>query len=188
MSDWKVDVPTGTIGSATIDRFEISERDAAFAVFRYGARTPSPGTYTRLTINGRTIMSDTVAEWRDHDAPIREIRRRGGRVLIAGLGIGMVVKAALECDRVEHVDVVEINHDVIDLVGPTYAGDRCTIHHGDIFDIMWLKGTRWQVAWWDIWPDICGDNVDEMIRLHRSYGRRVDWQGSWARKLCEQHR
>ena len=33
----------------------------------------------------------------------------------------------------------------------------------------------------DIWDDICLDNLETMATLHRKYGRRCDWQGSWKR-------
>lgn len=51
--------------------------------------------------------------------------------------------------------------------------------------IKWPTGTYWDVAWYDIWPEITSDNLEGMKRLHRSYGRRVGWQGSWARSLIE---
>jgi hypothetical protein len=134
--------------------------------------------------NNEIWMSDTTAEAQDHMEAYLEMRERGGRVLIVGLGLGMIVRKALELDNIEHVDVVEIDPDVIALVGPTYEGERCTIHQGDIYEMKWPSGTRWSVAWFDIWPTICDDNLPEMTRLARSYGRRVDWQGFWARERC----
>ena len=84
-----------------------------------------------------------------------------------------------------HVDVVESDKRVISLVGPYYTIDeRVTIHHADAFEQSktWPKDTRWNLAWHDIWADLCEDNLQEMFKLHRSYGRRVDWQGSWGKE------
>ena len=47
------------------------------------------------------------------------------------------------------------------------------------------KGTRYNAVWHDIWDNICGDNLDDMKKLHRKYGRRTNWQGSWCRDQCE---
>lgn len=186
--DHRVDIPEGTSGAVTVARFTVARDDLANIRASFTGRGCEPGDYTALYRNGHLWMSDTTAEWRDHLEAYFQIRRRGGRVLVNGLGIGMVVKAALDEPTVEHVDVVEIDPDVIALVGPTYAGDRCTIHQADAYDIRWPTGTRWAVAWHDIWPDLCTDNLAEMARLHRRYGGRTDWQGSWGRPLLERMR
>jgi hypothetical protein len=68
------------------------------------------------------------------------------------------------------------------------AAGRLTIHHGDALTYKWPVGTRWTVAWHDIWDTICEDNLPDMNRLHRRFGRRVDWQGSWCRDLIETER
>lgn len=180
----KVDIPEGISGNVRVKRFEVTEQAAAMERLRsiiggHGRGVPA-GWYTGLFRNGGLWMSDTPDEMRDHWQVCREIERRGGRVLIMGLGIGMLVKYALDLPQVEHVDVVEIDPDVIALVGPTYAGERCTIHHGDAYTYRFPVGSRWDVVWHDVWAHISGDNVPEMAKLKRSYGRRADWQGCWA--------
>lgn len=184
----KVDIPEGVSGNVRVKRFEVSEQAAAMERLRamiggHGRGVPA-GWYTGLYRNGGLWMSDTPDEMADHFYVRREIAKRGGRVLIMGLGIGMLVKDALAMDNVEHVDVVEIDPDVIALVGPTYAGPRCTIHEADAFAVKWPVGTRWTVAWHDVWEHISGDNVEEMAKLKRSYGRRADWQACWAEDEC----
>jgi len=44
------------------------------------------------------------------------------------------------------------------------------------------KGERWNVVWHDVWDTICTDNLPEMSKMHRRFGRRCDWQGSWCRE------
>lgn len=187
--DHKVQVPEGVSGDVEVSRFEVEagSLDNVINALKYGRGT-MPGTYTRLDRAGVLWMSDTDAEWRDHLGAVTRIRWGARRVLINGLGLGLVVRAALAVPEVEHVDVVEIDADVIKLVGPTYEGPRCTIHHADAYDIQWPRGTRWDVAWHDIWPTINSDNLPAMARLHRRYGRRTTWQGSWSRELVERLR
>jgi spermidine synthase len=90
------------------------------------------------------MMSDTNMERRSN----WQVKDNAhGRVLIAGLGIGMILHPILDPTRaiisrragealqpVEHVTVVELNQDVIDLVAPSLAryGDRVTIVKADI--------------------------------------------------------
>lgn len=187
--DHKVTLPEGELDGMKVERFTV-DRDAARWSFLGGrGRGVSPGTYTKLTCRGTFWMSDTPDEWRDHYPAVSRIRRpETKRVLINGLGIGMVLKAALACEHVEHVDVVEKDPRVVDLVGSHYQSDpRVTIHTDDAYTIKWPTGTTWDVAWHDIWPDLCTDNLPLMTKLHRRYGRRVGWQGSWGRSLLESH-
>ena len=89
----------------------------------------------------------------------------------------------------ERVTVVEVNQDVIDLVGPHYSAlygaHHVEIVHGDALTYQPPKKVRYGAVWHDIWANICPDNLPEMHKLHRRYGRRSDWQGSWSRHLCE---
>lgn len=171
-----------------IDHFTV-ERDS-LANFFLMERSTRPGTYGRLCIDGKLWMSDTDAERRDHyEAVFAADRYRGGRGLINGLGLGCVLGAWL--DVLGHVDVVEIDARVIKHVGGWFQdkyGDAVTVHEGDAYEIKWPKGTRWNVAWHDIWPTLCTDDLAEMGKLHRRYGQRVDWQGSWGRETLQRMR
>lgn len=178
-----VDLPECEQDGLTVERFTI-ERNS-LANFRLGSRATRPGTYTALKLNGRLWMSDTDAEKHDHiEAVFKMAGLQARRVLINGLGLGMVLKAALAMEHVEHIDVVELDERVIKLVGAHYAKDpRVQIHHADAYEqtTRWPKGTRWDVGWSDIWPDICTDNLENMARLRRSYGRRTKWHDCWSR-------
>lgn len=183
-----VTVPEGERGPWKVERFTISEEKASLAnismMFKPGGRRCRAGTYTKLTRDGEIIMSDTPDEKRDH---YWFVNRARGHVLINGLGLGMVLGAVLLKSEVERATVVEASEDVIALVGPHYACDRVEIVHGDALTWKPPAGVRYGAVWHDIWDDICADNLPEMKRLHRRYGRRADWQGSWARELCERY-
>jgi hypothetical protein len=181
---YKVDLPEGSVGSVSLRKIEVSQRAADLERLRSmiqgtGRGVPA-GTYTGLYNGGTLWMSDTPDEIADHREAMSIIKLLGGRILIMGLGLGMIVKHALACENVEHVDVVEIDPDVIALVGPHYECDRLTIHQADALSIKWPRNTRWSVVWHDIWAHISEDNLEEMTRLKRSYGARCEWQGCWA--------
>jgi hypothetical protein len=183
----KVDIPEGTSGPWTVERFTIAPDSPGLLYLSLKGRGLPPGEYTRLLHEQRgCIMSDTPAEMADHYDFVRQAK---GHVLINGLGIGMSLNAILKNEengsRIDKVTVVEIDQDVIDLVGPHYLRDpRVEIVHASAFDYQPPKGIRYNAVWHDIWDSICSDNLVEMAALHRKYGRRSDWQGSWCKNKC----
>jgi len=183
---WKSKIPAGELGSIKVIKREVSEDDARFhnmrAVWSPGARTIDPGVYTELHINNSLVMSDTPAEYRDHSWFIYGAR---GHVLLNGLGLGCVLACVLP--KVDRVTVVEINEDVIAYVGPHFNDPKVEIVYADALEWRPPKGTKYDAVWHDIWPNICSDNINDMKRLHRKYGRRTDWQGSWCRELCARY-
>lgn len=191
--DYKVNVPEGALDGIAVERFTLDAEASRWTLLREQPGRHIPvGTYTRLIEGKRVWMSDTPAEFGDHvEAIIKMANPTTKRVLINGLGLGMVVKAALKYEHVEHVDVVEIDKRVIELVGPTYTADgRVHIHQGDAFDqaIDWPQRTRWDVVWHDIWPELAAENLPEMTKLARSYGRRAGWQGAWGKEHLRRER
>ncbi len=175
-------------GKWEIKKFNVEMDLTNLRAMRSG-RGSFPGEYTQLIHADRgIIMSDTIAEIED----CRTFYRRAyGRVLIHGLGLGCLLQALLLKDNIEHVDVVEIDQDVIDLVSPHFSEyikkGRLEIHHGDCLTYKWEKGTKWDYVWHDIWDNICGDNLPDMKTLHRKFGRRCKYQESWAMDLIRQY-
>lgn len=192
MTEWwknyQVDVPETESGEWKIERFVVDEEAAEFqklrALMSYSGRFAPAGTYTRLVANGRgVVMSDTPNEIEDH---LHFIYRAEGKVLVAGLGLGMVLQALLSKEEVTHVDIVEISHDVIQMVEPHYRlkfpKESFSIIHADILKWQPPKGETWDHIWYDIWDEICVDNWDDMKALHRKFGRRCGGnQDSWMR-------
>jgi len=184
----KVDIPEGYANDWKVQRFVISEKESNFtkmrAVFHHREYVEA-GRYTRLTHCGGVVMSDTNSERREHIMPVLKAQ---GKILINGLGIGMVLNACLRKPEVEHATVIELSPEVIWLVGPHYQklfGDRLTIICADALTWRPKRGTRYGMVWHDIWDTICGDNLPEMTKLHRSYGQRTEWQGSWQKDMCQ---
>lgn len=174
-----------------VTHFEVGENDIGNLreALRYGRGT-RPGRYTKLTEKGIFWMSDTDAEKADHVDPVRAIEvAKAERVLINGLGLGMVLTAALSYGHVKHVDVVERDKRVIDLIGPHYLTDgRVVIHHADAMEQMkaWDADTRWDVAWTDIWPDLTPDNIPQMREFTAFYEERCKFHGNWGEEAVKQ--
>lgn len=180
-------IPNGQSGAWKIEDFEVPENSIhnLRAMFQPGCRTIKPGKYKRLTRNGHTIMSNTPAEKRDY---LHFVWKATGNVLINGLGLGCVVADVLNKNKAESITIIEISEDVVSLVAPVFKDDpRVTIIHADAFEWKPPKGVRYNAVWHDIWDDICTDNLPEMTKLHRKYGRRTDWQGSWSKELCKRY-
>jgi len=179
----KVTLPEGQKGPWKIERFTTDFMDFHSAL--RGRAVPVGETYTRVTRNGYLVMSDTPAEMRDHSTAVWKAK---GSCLLNGLGIGMVLKNILLKPEVTDVTVVEISQDLIDLVSPHYADPRVTFVCADALSYKPPKGKRYGMVWHDIWDDICADNLEDMGKLHRKYGRRTEWQGSWCKYECQRGR
>ena len=200
LDSFKVSVPEGRSGPWAVERFTIDPDDPAMQLenlrlsFQPGGarRQLLPGGYTRLVHDKRgVVMSDTPAEIKEHwDILIRLATHSSpGKntrfpvpqsLLINGLGLGVVLKAAVDNPLVQSIDVVEIDEYVLRLVAPHYNSPKVTFHHDDAYTIQWPKRKRWNAVWNDIWDDICLDNLSLMAKLHRRYARRCDWYGSWS--------
>jgi hypothetical protein len=193
MDDMTVTVPEGELDGMKVARFTIEPNDLSNTLegLKTG-RSTRPGTYTKLTGDGHFWMSDTDAEKRDHLPAAYAMQRPGvRRVLINGLGLGMVLQAAMKNTDTETIDVVETDKRVIELVGPHYTTDkRVKIHHADAYEQAkaWPRGSYWDAAWHDIWPDVCEDNRADMSKLLRSYGRRTGWQACWGKDIMDEQK
>lgn len=159
-------------------------------------RFATPGTYTQLIRWGRhgdpyqatVVMSDHLCEVADHEPLVSYARERGrlDHVLINGLGIGVAIE--LLAPYVERFTVVELSPSVIELTGPYYHArypGRIDIICADALTYQPAPGAHYDAVFHDIWDDISADNLAQMHRLHRRYGRLCDWQQSWARSYCE---
>lgn len=195
-------IPEGAKGNVKVEHFEIGAPSLRM-MFR-PQEMIAPGRYVQLLVNGGVMMSDTQMEQRSNMGVVSEAR---GDVLIAGLGLGMVLVPILRKPEVRTVTVIEKNENVIDLILPaivekvpqaketTFTGKgfggveetkpKLDVVVGDIFDWQPPKGAKWDVIYFDIWAEICEDNLDEMEKLHRKFARRKKkdgWMDSWQKE------
>ena len=179
----KVDLPEISKGEWKITKFTVDSID--FHALMHGRPIPLGETFTRLSRNGTLVMSDTPAERSDLHYAVRMAK---GNCLINGLGLGLLLKNILLKPEVTDVTVVEISQNLIDLISPFYKDDRVTYICADALEYTPPKGKRFNMVWHDIWDTICGDNLPEMAKLHRRYGKHTDWQGSWCHEECKRNR
>ncbi len=171
-----------------------------------------PGVYTILEHDQRgLVMSDLPGEiagalpFLDHCAGIGR-----GKLLIAGLGLGIVPAWLLANTNLWRVDVIEIDPDLIRLTtraaracaapGESWADDpRLHIHQGDAHD--WWPGNRhgcalhdgcelwanstYHAGWLDIWDLVNASNLPSMDQLEARFAPRCARVFSWERPECE---
>lgn len=193
-------IPAGDLGGWSVEKFTVTEQEAEHqnrmdAIQNAGQRSRDvyAGDYTRLVFTGArgrrtTVMSDTPAE-------IDELRplwnHAKGHVLVNGLGLGLAVQLLLIHPDVTAITVIEIEQCVIELVSSALKARAAVrkkplrIIHENALDYKPPRGVKYGAVWHDIWDTICSDNLQDMYTLHRKYGRRTDWQGSWCRADCE---
>ena len=178
-------LPDGVSGNWSVSTFKVPENDFSqiISMYKSGRGVPA-GTYKRLKRNGTVVMSNTPDEIRDFSYFVRISH---GSILINGLGLGCVVKKLLNKSEVTKITVIEKNEDVIKLVAPYFKDERLTVIHADAFEYTPAKGEHFNFVWHDIWDYICSDNLKEMSKLHRKYGRSTDWQDSWAKSICQSY-
>lgn len=194
----RVTVPTGQHGTARVERFTVTEEQSAWTALTHGDRYCPPGEYTRLLVDNELWMSDTRAETADHLPFLRVVRaQRAHSVLITGLGLGMVLRACLHLPHVDRVDIIELNADVIALVGEHYTqmarqhGVQLRIHHADAHTGISCFDTtvdRFDLAWHDIWKSIGEHDNTTMDRIISQYrpvvaGRQMCWAEDESRNF-----
>lgn len=201
---YRVDVPEGESGNWAIERFRVSGRDSTLSIMRaalneFGVRGfVPPGEYSRLIRRNVVgdpneipdfsvvVMSDTPDEVRDF---VPFVERAFGSVFVAGLGLGVVVRALLERSEVGSVTVVERSADVIALAAPHYEaryGDRFAVVHGDAF--AYLPPRRFDFVWFDVWDTIDEENLADFERVRERFVPAIcdaDRIGFWAMDECQ---
>lgn len=182
---WRIDVIESKPGDVT-----------SWVAEAQGMPVTPPGWYTALMHQDRgLVMCDVPGEiagalpFLDHAAGLHR-----PRILIAGLGLGIIPAWLLANTSARRIEVIEIDPDVIELItrnshqdgAPnSWAADpRLRIYRADAHD--WPPaGERWDAAWFDIWDTISPHNLPSMHRLHRRFGRYVQRMWSWERAECE---
>ena len=178
-------IPEGKRGSAEVRHVTASTHDSQMSALKGGANYIQPGTYAQLWVNGKLMMSDTRYE---RISNLEVVRQAHGKVLIAGLGLGMILKPILAKPSVTSVWVMEKEDDVIGLIWPHVEHPKLDVRKADIFTWNPPKSDGpWNCIYFDIWPDHTTDNLPEMAKLHQKYKYYLDrtdpycWMGSWER-------
>jgi hypothetical protein len=172
-------VPLGKSGAWEVSDVVVDRFQSMMSGMRLGPYYCPEGTYKRLTRGGSCVMSNTPMELLTNRA---FVRAANGHVHINGLGLGVVLLAVLMKPEVQSVTVVEKSSDVISLVAPSFERFKnLAIVHDDA--LTYKPSRKFDAVWHDIWDNICADNLEDMKLLHRRWGRKAEWQGSWSRDL-----
>lgn len=186
-------VPQAAQGRASLHHITVDAEGGRTACYVYGEfKDPSPaGTYVALRVlddsgQSQVMMTDFYYE---RTTCIEIVQRAHGDVLIAGLGLGMILHPILRKPEVRSVTVIEKFQEVVDLISPTLPQDaRLTVITDDIFAWQPPAGSRYDVIWFDIWPDIEANRLPEMETLHQRFrpywndaGPQA-WMESWHRR------
>ena len=186
-------LPEDKTGDASLEHFTISEDEARFAVMKamygrdYLGRDIYAGDFVRLHVNGQLAMSDSGGERASSREVVREAH---SKVLIAGLGLGMILTAIVPKPEVKKVVVVEISQDVINLVEPhirNYLGkfsSKLEIVCSDIYNYIPIE--KFNTIFFDIWGNYSGDTYEDTKKLHHQFQRHLDrtdspYMDSWMR-------
>jgi hypothetical protein len=147
------------------------------------------GKYVKLIVNGELMMSDTAMERKTNKG---FIDKASGRVLIAGLGVGLVLKNICDKENVSEVVVIEKYQDVIDLVEPFVSHPKLKIICADIFTYDMAKTEKFDTIYFDIWAKISQENLAEMTKLHNKYRKnkvsKESFMDSWLRDFLRKER
>jgi len=173
-------------GLAKISKYVFNSKEAGCTLFNLRALRDDPmfrmydGKYVRLFVDGKLMMSDTAMErMSNHDI----IEKAKGKVLIAGLGLGLILPPILEKEEAIEVVIIEKYQDVIDLVGPKFDNPKLKIICADIFEYTPKK--KFDTIYFDIWPEICSDNLNEIETLEEKYQpflKKNGYMNSWFKE------
>lgn len=130
---------------------------------------------------GTIVMTNTPAEVIDI---LPFVEKASGDILIFGLGMGMVVQALLEKEDIKTITIVEIDHELIELVGFHYSSQSSKIKviQGDAFE--YYDKNRYNAIWFDIWDTIDEENLQEMKRLKKRWSKNSPIRLCWSKKEC----
>lgn len=155
----------GQCGEYRLEHFTITDKDFAAKV-----RSGIPnGTYVSLKHRGEIVMSNTPMEQQTN---LEFVSKAHGKVLIGGLGIGMILLAIQDKENVEHITVVEKSKEVVELVANQLSlNEKVNIIIDDVF--TYKPSIRYNTIYMDIWnyinKDVYERDMKPLIARYRRY-------------------
>lgn len=194
-------LPEGSSGNVRIEHYEVTNLGAAVHNIKHVQNdTPQmaiyPGTFVRLIVGKHLMMSDAPYEAQSNRDLIEGAR---GKVLIAGLGMGMVLVPVLRNPKVTSVTVVEKSKHVIKLVekpllanGPFTENEKMklVVIQGDINDFK-PRASSYDFIYFDIWPTISSKNLPEIDSLKKRFSKSLREGGEmkvWVEYLIRERK
>lgn len=131
---------------------------------------------TVLKENNKLWMSDRPSELQDMENLARYAK---GNVVVAGLGLGVLIHILDAIEEVESITVVEINHDLIEMISPLLP-PKARVIEDDWH--QWIQRVEENYDYYilDIWPDICEDNFRGMLDAWEAIKNKKKEGGIWG--------
>jgi hypothetical protein len=125
-----------------------------------------PTTWHELLEDGGRWTSDLPIEQYQQRQSLRGFR---GKVLVGGLGLGVVVQMLKRLRSVTEITVIEKSKEVLELVAPYVSDKRVSFHHCDLHEFLSQCATverTFHHAFFDIWTsDGEGEFYETIIPL-----------------------
>lgn len=184
-------------GNVKISKFSVSEEDAKLHNLRCATNNYSyvdfihPGNYVKLNIGGELYMTDTPMEQKTNQ---EFVYRANGRVMVAGLGLGLVLhnlRKSVEEGKVKSIVIYEKFQDVIDLVMPLFQDMPIVCKCEDILEYVPPREEKYDTIYFDIWPSVSPDNLPDMKKLSNRWKFHLNrqntdcWMNSWRKETCQ---
>jgi spermidine synthase len=119
---------------------------------------------TELWIDNERWMLDSPEELAAIDKHTKTAR---GNCYVGGLGLGLVLKPLIENLLVTHIDVVEINKEVIEVVGPKFKHNKISIYHGDVSNLYPNPCYDW--IYFDVWMVTPIEDIERYKKIASQY-------------------
>jgi hypothetical protein len=163
------DMPaSGRRGRARFGRWRVSDSAARAALDLQRTWSPEAeghplpaGDHTVLLVDEAFSMCDAPFMLRNY---VPFLASAEGDILLTGLGLGCLVRGLLARPAVRSVTVIELQLDVIDLIGPHHADSRVEVIHADALTWTPPAGRAWDAAMLDINDD--RDMVQRLVDHH----------------------
>ncbi len=177
---------------------KITKKDVAFAKIReiIHPREIPPKIGTLMVLTRKESILDCVMSDAEYEKITNRtiVRVARGNVLIAGLGLGMILMPLLKNKDVKKITVIEKEQELIDLISPKIKKhdkkNKLQVIQGDINEIELPKEQKFDVIYFDIWDNVCGDNYQQMKDLKKKFSKNrakgstvLCWEEKHTRKL-----
>lgn len=156
------------------ERFKVNNFEITRDNWRAKLDRIPTGHYVRLidksedVFSGRVVMSDTPMEKYTNS---EFVHKAHGKVLIAGLGLGMIILAIQDKPEVEEIVVVEKYDEVRDLVLPQLPlNDKVKVIIADAHD--YVPDQQYNTIYLDIWNSIGRSVYEKEMRPMRMRYRK----------------
>lgn len=155
IKDWKTpatEYPIKKVGSAELIRVpypkDLYRMEGINGVDYYFSKESIPCTI--LKIDGKEWMVDDPPHYFGMQALAYASK---GKVLVAGLGLGLVLHELEKNDQVSEVDCIEKNQDVIDLISPCITNNvgKTIITNADFWIYLKMTKKQYDTVILDIW-------------------------------------